>query len=75
MPVWWLPVSAPRTGILDEEKAADETLTALAEGGGINDDAASTAHGEDDADDDESTRARQGSTKEPAARTAAIKRR
>jgi ferritin-like metal-binding protein YciE len=37
---------------LDEEKAADEKLTSLAEGG-INEQAASAAHGEEESDDDE----------------------
>lgn len=38
-------------GTLDEEKAADETLSALAEGG-INQEAASLAHPDDEADDE-----------------------
>jgi hypothetical protein len=38
--------------ILDEEKATDEKLTTLAEAS-INDEAASGAHGEDDADDED----------------------
>jgi ferritin-like metal-binding protein YciE len=43
--------------ILDEEKAADEKLTALAEGG-INEEAASAAHPEDDEAEDEDVPAR-----------------
>ena len=40
---------------LDEEKAADEKLSALAEGG-INAEAASAAHGEDDAEADDAAK-------------------
>ena len=51
---------------LDEEKAADEKLSSLAEGG-INQEAAEAAHPEDDeADDEESTPARKTSTASPA---------
>ena len=62
-------------GILDEEKAADEKLTELAEGRGINDEAASGAHGEDEADDEDRTPARRGPAKAPGARTVATKKR
>jgi ferritin-like metal-binding protein YciE len=55
-------------GILDEEKATDEKLTELAEGGRINQEAASAAHGEEDAEDDESMPARQASTRASAAK-------
>ena len=44
---------------LDEEKAADEKLTALAEGG-INQDAADAAHPAEDEEDDDATAARAG---------------
>ena len=51
---------------LDEEKAADEKLSSLAEGG-INQDAAEAAHPEDEeADDEESTPARKTSAASPA---------
>ena len=53
---------------LDEEKATDEKLTELAEGGRINQEAASAAHGEEDAEDDESMPARQASTRASAAK-------
>lgn len=45
--------------ILDQEKAADETLTALAEGG-INQTAADGAHGEDDSAEEDSDAAENG---------------
>ena len=47
---------------LDEEKAADEKLTSLAEGG-INQDAAEAAHPEDDEDEAPATAARQKAVK------------
>jgi ferritin-like metal-binding protein YciE len=46
---------------LDEEKAADEKLSSLAEGG-INQEAADAAHPEDDEDDEESSPVRKAST-------------
>jgi ferritin-like metal-binding protein YciE len=56
---------------LDEEKAADEKLTALAEGG-INQQAASTAHPEEDeADEEEAAPARGKSSATPARKAAA----
>jgi ferritin-like metal-binding protein YciE len=58
---------------LDEEKAADEKLSVLAEGG-INEDAASAAHGdEDDEEDDGDQRRRQANRRQPRA-TASAKR-
>jgi len=51
---------------LDEEKAADEKLSALAEGG-INAEAASGAHGEDDAEADDAAKPMPGPKKAAAA--------
>jgi ferritin-like metal-binding protein YciE len=56
--------------ILDEEKAADEKLTAIAEGG-INEQAAEAAHSSDEDDDeeeDEEADEEEGETDEPAGR-------
>ena len=54
--------------ILDEEKAADEKLSSLAEGG-INQEAADAAHGEEEEEEDEPARGRKsGSSSAVAAR-------
>jgi ferritin-like metal-binding protein YciE len=58
---------------LDEEKAADAKLTALAEGG-INQSAADAAHGEDDDEAEEPAPVRRAA-KKPAAKAKAARRR
>src|SRR3954466_8914931 len=60
-------------GILDEEKAADEKLTSLAESG-INQEAADAAHGEDDEEEEEETPSR-GRSKGGSATAVAARRR
>ena len=58
--------------ILDEEKAADEKLTTLAEGG-INQDAAHAAHGgQDDEDEEETPAPRRASGNGTAARRSSV---
>ena len=58
---------------LDEEKAADEKLTTLAEGG-INQQAANAAHGDESDEEEDEAPAPRRQTRQPAKRAAAAKR-
>jgi ferritin-like metal-binding protein YciE len=58
---------------LDEEKAADEKLSVLAEGG-INEDAASSAHANEDGEEDEADRRRRQANKPQPRATASARR-